>query len=129
MPCLGRRVAGGYFAACQTFLAKASELQSIEDSLGDERLQALEAEAARRGKDQYGAKELKGNVSFWLYEGSIQTEIPSGPSKNKVLIALKNAEEEDNLRMPKVLGPDNSGAGQISPVLFLSNALELEELQ
>ncbi|KAG9044328.1 hypothetical protein FS837_008344, partial [Tulasnella sp. UAMH 9824] len=106
-----RRVSSGYFAACQTFLAKASELRSIEDSIGEERLRALEAEAARRGKDQYGAREVK------------------GPSKNKVLIALKKAEEEDNVRMPKVSGPDNSGAGQISPVLFLSNALELEELQ
>lgn len=126
---LGRRVASGYFAACQTFLEKASELQSIEDSIGEDRLRALEAEAARRGKDQYGAKELKGNVHCRPYEGLIQTDMPAGPSKNKVLIALKKAEEEDSLRMPKVSGPENSGAGHISPALFLSNALELEELQ
>lgn len=45
------------------FISKASELSIIEENIGGEKLQALEEDAAHRGKDQFGAKEVKGDNS------------------------------------------------------------------
>lgn len=51
------------------------------------------------------------------------------PTKSKVLIALKKAEDEDSLNMPSMDRPHGWGNERPSGALFLSNALELEDLQ
>ncbi|KAG8925861.1 hypothetical protein FRC01_009600 [Tulasnella sp. 417] len=106
-----RRLSETYFVACQMFMTKSSELEEIEEDMGPETLEVLKAEAARRGQEQYGA------------------QVVEGPSKSKVLIALKKAEDEHALNISRGGQSQSWGNEQPSGALFLSNALELEDLQ
>ncbi|KAG8982256.1 hypothetical protein FRB90_006913, partial [Tulasnella sp. 427] len=104
------RVSGAYFLACQTFLSKSDDLQEIEEDIGEERLRTLVEDAARRGTEQFGA------------------QMAEGPSKSKVLLSLRAAEENAPLTLENW---ENSHSSQPAPseALFLGNALELEDLQ
>lgn len=42
------------------FSSKSSELREIEESIGQDRLRDMEQDAANRGREQYGAVEVKG---------------------------------------------------------------------
>ncbi|KAG9011574.1 hypothetical protein FRB90_007155 [Tulasnella sp. 427] len=104
---------GAYYVALQTLDVKTAELSSIEESIGQSRLESLVEEAARQGNAQYSAQLAK------------------GPSRASTLIRLKRSEESDALsRMelddePSLLWTE----AEKSEALFLSNAIELEDLQ
>ncbi|KAG8972484.1 hypothetical protein FRC05_009837 [Tulasnella sp. 425] len=106
-----RRVTAAYFVALQMLESKRAELRSIEESIGEERVKMLTGEAAKRSNEQYAAQVAK------------------GPSRANVLLALKKAEDEETLSRME----DHSSVGwpenQRSGALFLSNAMELEDLQ
>ncbi|KAG8902563.1 hypothetical protein FRC00_002447 [Tulasnella sp. 408] len=106
-----RRVSDAYFVACQMLLTKSFDLEEIEEDIGAERLALLEAEAASRGQEQYGAQVIQ------------------EPSKSKVLIALKKAEDEEFANVTKADCSPGWSNNQPSGALLLSNALELEDLQ
>ncbi|KAG9047221.1 hypothetical protein FS837_002783 [Tulasnella sp. UAMH 9824] len=106
-----RRVSDAYFVACQMLLTKSVDLEEIEEDIGAEKLAVLEAESASRGQEQYGAQVIQ------------------EPSKSKVLIALKNAEDEEFVNATNAGCPPGWSNDQPSGALLLSNALELEDLQ
>lgn len=113
--------------------SKNSDLGILEESLGPERVRMLVQEASTRGTEQYGAQTVKG-----LIDGSILApgelhlltvgQTP-GPSKASVLAVLKKAEDDE------VIADSGNGSNPIgekvrqSKTLFLSNALEIEDLQ
>lgn len=50
-------------------LAKSIDLEEIEEDIGPERLALLEAEAASRGREQYGAQVIQGTAALLTETG------------------------------------------------------------
>lgn len=126
---VGRRVSKAYTEACKMYQAKETELQEIESSMSEKQLEFLETDAASRGSEQYGAKLGKGTFNSITSppRNAFNNEL-LGPSKAKVLIELKNMEDEELIQeRTGIHNADHTSAH--SGALFLSNALELEDLQ
>ncbi|KAG9041031.1 hypothetical protein FS837_012809, partial [Tulasnella sp. UAMH 9824] len=107
-----KRVHEAYFAAYQVYLSKEAELKEIENRIEPQQLDSMRADSKSRGFEQFGAASQK------------------GPSRASVLIELKKKEENENLSL--LCDDQNTSARPPLPhsgALFLSNAMDLENLQ
>ncbi|KAG9044752.1 hypothetical protein FS837_007576 [Tulasnella sp. UAMH 9824] len=104
------RVSKAYTEACKIYQSKELDLKEIEKSIGTSKLQKLVSEAENRGNEQYGARVTK------------------APTKAKVLLELKKMEDERSANIHSGI-QERSGEQRYSGALFLSNALEIEDLQ
>ncbi|KAG8932301.1 hypothetical protein FRC01_014614 [Tulasnella sp. 417] len=98
-----RRLYYAYFDAVSEYQRKENALQEIEEDLPPEYLARLKSESATRGPEQF-----------------LSTTIQA-PSKTQILCAIRDAEDAEAQR--------THVAGSHSEAMFISNAIDLADLQ